>query len=148
MSQKDDIKTLKSFNFKTSIPIRFADMDMFGHANNAVYLTYFEIARTAYWKEVINWDWDEIGIIIANAEVSYLQPIKLNDEIRAYVKTSYIGKSSFTLNYALVRVTSGEEELCTSGKTTCVTFDYKSNKPAPIPEESREKMEMFEGLKY
>ncbi|MDB5120010.1 MAG: thioesterase [Sphingobacteriales bacterium] len=147
MSPSKEIKALEGFNFKTSIFIRFADIDLFGHVNNALYLTYFEIARTAYWKEIINWNWDVMGIIIANAEISYLKPIRLNDEIRAYVKTSNIGKTSFTLKYVLVKVANGEEELCTTGSTICVTFDYVNNKPAPIPEDSKLKMETFEALK-
>ena len=146
MTQKDEIKSLKDFHFKTSIPIRFADIDMFGHANNAVYLTYFEIARTVYWKEIINWDWNTTGIIIASAEISYLKPIRLNDEILAYVKTISIGKTSFTLKYALVKLVNGEEEICTTGRTTCVAFDYMTNKPTLIPKPSRLKMESFEAL--
>ena len=147
MTQSIENKLLQAFNFKTSIPIRFADIDLFGHVNNAVYLTYFEIARSIYWKEIIEWNWELMGIIIANAEVSYLKPIQLNDDILAYVKTSDIGKSSFTLKYALVKVVNGQEELCTTGSTTCVSFDYANNKPAQIPQESRMKMEIFEALK-
>lgn len=147
MSPNIDHKAFKDFHFKTSIPIRFADIDMFGHVNNAIYLTYFEIARTVYLAEVLNWDWDSIGIILASVEISYLKPIRLNDEVRAYVKTSNIGKSSFTLNYALVREIRDDEELCTIGKTTCVTFDYRSNIPATLPEETKQKMEKFEGFK-
>ena len=137
---------LTEFHYKTPIAVRFADIDAFGHVNNAVYLTYFEIARSSYWDEVVNWDWNKMGIIIGRAEIDYLKPIALNDRVFAYVRTSRIGKSSFDLDYALVKIKNGIEELCTTGSTVCVTFDYQENSSAIIPEAHRIKMQEFEAL--
>jgi acyl-CoA thioester hydrolase len=39
---------MPSFKFSTHIEVRFRDLDALGHVNNAVYLTYFEIARLHY----------------------------------------------------------------------------------------------------
>ena len=39
--------------YRTPVPIRFADIDALGHVNNAVFLTYMEVARTAFWAERI-----------------------------------------------------------------------------------------------
>jgi len=61
---------LTDYKYKTLIPIRFSDIDSFGHVNNAVYLTYFEIARIGYWKEIINWDWSNTGIILGRSDSS------------------------------------------------------------------------------
>lgn len=138
--------TIEGYNYKTSIPIRFADIDAFGHVNNAVYLTYFEIARSIYWKEVIKWDWDKLGIIVRKSEIEYLKPILLHDEIYAYVRTSRIGNSSFDVEYVLVRKINDKEEVCTTGFTSCVTYDYALNKPAPIPAYQKNKMKDFEAL--
>ncbi|WP_395804479.1 acyl-CoA thioesterase [Daejeonella sp.] len=132
--------TIEDFKYRVKIPIRFADIDVFGHVNNAIYLTYFEMARSSYWDDVIEWKWDELGIIIRRSLVDYLKPIHLNDEIYAYVKTSRIGNSSFDLDYILVKIIDGKEEICTSGQTMCVTFDYKSKLSVPIPEKQRNKM--------
>lgn len=134
------LSTVEDFKYRVKIPIRFADIDAFGHVNNAIYLTYFEIARSSYWDEIIEWNWDELGIIIRRSLVDYLKPIHLNDEIYAYVKTSRIGNSSFDLDYILVKIIDGREEICTSGQTMCVTFDYKSKLSVPIPEKQRNKM--------
>jgi len=59
------MNTADEFQYKTLIPIRFADIDAFGHVNNAIYLTYFEIARSAYWEEVIKWDWEKVDLAIS-----------------------------------------------------------------------------------
>ena len=37
------------FRHSVEIVVRFADTDAMGHVNNAKYLTYFEIARVAYY---------------------------------------------------------------------------------------------------
>jgi len=137
---------LSGFHYKTSIPVRFADIDAFGHVNNAVYLTYFEIARSSYWNEVVHWDWEKMGIIIGRAEINYLKPIGLNDQVSAYVRTARVGNSSFDLDYALVKLSNGEEILCTTGSTACITFDYQLHTSAPIPEAHRLKMLEFEAL--
>jgi len=129
---------MKGFHYKIQIHLRFSDIDALGHVNNAVNLTYFEIARSAYWTDVIAWDWKQSGIIIRKSVVDYHKPIILGDEVYAYVRTSKIGNSSFELDYILVK----------SGQTICVSIDYQSQKPTKIPQLQRQRMEesMFDNL--
>ncbi|MGK6352747.1 acyl-CoA thioesterase [Parapedobacter sp. DT-150] len=137
-----NIENLASFNYATPVEIRFADMDAFGHVNNAVYLTYFEVARSHYWREVIQWDWKSVGIIIARAEVDYLRQLTVRDTAKAYVRTSRVGNASFDVVYALVTVAKdGTETLTARGMTVCVAFDYATQKPTGIPTAQRQAME-------
>ena len=55
----------------TPIQIRFHDIDQLGHVNNANYLTYFEVARMAYFKTLVKKeiDWESTGLILANTSV-------------------------------------------------------------------------------
>ncbi|MDG1262127.1 MAG: acyl-CoA thioesterase, partial [Flavobacteriales bacterium] len=66
-----------------TVEVRFGDIDVMGHVNNAVYLSYFEQARMAFFKELIGgeWDWNEAGILLARNEVDYIQPILLSDQV-------------------------------------------------------------------
>jgi acyl-CoA thioester hydrolase len=121
-------------------------MDLFGHANNAIFLTYFEQARSNYWNEIIKWDWNAMGIILAKAEVEFLKPIVLSDELFAYVRTSRIGNSSWDIEYLLVTHNNDEAVIKAKGKTIQVCFDYKSNQSAPIPEREKQTMINFDGL--
>jgi len=131
---------LSDYKYKTPIAIRFSDIDAVGHVNNAIYLTYFEVARFNYWREVINWNLRENGVIVGRSEVNYLKPITLEDEIFCYVRVSRIGNSSFDVMHILVRVTPNGEEICTTGKTFCISYDYKANKSVPIPQKERQKI--------
>src|ERR1700761_6961270 len=115
---------LSDYKFKTPIPIRFTDIDAVGHVNNAVYLTYFEIARFNYWHEIINWNLRVNGVIVGRTEVNYLKPVTFGDEIACYVRISRIGNSSFDVMQVLVRMTPEGEEICTTGKAVCISYDY------------------------
>jgi len=133
-------ENLKNYKYRTLIPIRFSDMDAYGHVNNAIYLTYFEIARSNYWKDIIQWSWGENGIILGRSEINYLKPITLNDEIACYVRTTRIGNSSFDVMHVLVKITDAGEEICTTGKTVCISYDYHANKSVSIPSKERHRM--------
>jgi len=133
-------ENIKNYKYRTPIPIRFSDMDSYGHVNNAVYLTYFEIARSNYWKDIIKWNWGENGIILGRSEINYLKPITLHDEIACYVRTTRIGNSSFDVMHVLVKLTTNGEEICTTGKTVCISYDYNANKSVSIPSTERHRM--------
>lgn len=142
----DIINHLDSFKYKTEIETRFADFDMFGHVNNAVYFTYLEVARSKYWNVAIKWDWKKTGVVIAQASLDYILPILIDDKISMYVRTSRIGNSSFDLEYLLVKQEHGKEVACSKGKTVCVAFDYHTKAACPIPENERTRMISFEQL--
>ena len=38
---------------QSPIQIRFVDLDQFGHVNNAIYLSYLEVARLPYFERII-----------------------------------------------------------------------------------------------
>lgn len=135
-----------SFKYKTAIETRFADFDMMGHVNNAVYFTYMEIARTKYWKQAINWDWEKTGVVIARASLDYILPVFLKDKITMYIRTSRVGTTSFDLEYTLVKDVHGKEVICAKGQTVCVAFDYETKSPVPIPVAEKSKMMSFEQL--
>ena len=48
----------ESFKHKVEIQIRFKDLDMLGHVNNANYFTYAEYARLKYFDHVVGEDKD------------------------------------------------------------------------------------------
>ena len=60
------------FKFSTHIEVRFRDLDALGHVNNAVYLTYFEIARLHYWKKLFGSEaFSRHGFVVVRAECNY-----------------------------------------------------------------------------
>jgi acyl-CoA thioester hydrolase len=63
------------------IQVRFSDCDMMGHVNNAVYLSYFEMARIYYFGILLakDRDWKKEGVLLRKNEVEYLKPVLLHE---------------------------------------------------------------------
>ena len=118
--------------FETTVEIRFADIDAMGHVNNAVYFSYFEQARMAYFKERVAriWDWNEDGVIVARNEIDYVFPVFLNDRMVIRLWVEHVGSKSFTVCY---RVVVGER-LCATGKSVLVCFSHKNKATQVLPE--------------
>jgi len=133
-------ENIKDYRYKTPVQIRFSDIDAVGHVNNAIYLTYFENARFDYWHSVLDWDLIKHGIIVARTEVNYLKPVVFTDKLTCYVRVVRIGNSSFDVMQVLVKHTDKGEEICTTAKTVCISYDYSANKSVKIPAHLRDRM--------
>lgn len=135
-------------NFKhiSSLQIRFNDIDVMGHVNNAVYLTFFELGRMTYFNEVFknSIDWKKEGIILAKAEVDFRIPLRLEDKSLIKVKCSRIGNKSFDFSYQVVKNNAGIEEICATGITVMVCYNYETQKPVPVPAKWIETFRNFE----
>lgn len=136
------IDNFEKFTFHTPVEIRFIDLDAFRHVNNAIYLTYCEVARTKYWQEVVKWDWNTMGIIIASATIDYIKPLTLKDQLLIYVRTSKVGSKSFELEYLLTSKNQKEDIIHAKAKTICVCIDYDTNKTSLIPSVYKKIMEV------
>lgn len=137
-------KELSLFNFKIPLATRWSDMDEMHHVNNAVYLTYLEQARVYYFDEVCQWDWSKEGVILANAHIEYVRPLRFPEEAFVYVRTSRIGGKSFELRYIISRIKNGREECVATAYTTLVGFDYSTQSSKEINAKTRERLLSFE----
>jgi acyl-CoA thioester hydrolase len=113
------------------IQVRFADLDVMGHVNNSVYLSYFEMTRVHYFKELVgsNWNWRKEGVLLVRNEIDYLKPILLNDEPEIHMFLEKIGEKSISLLYE-IKVNS---EIHTKGKSVLVCFNAEEGKTIPVP---------------
>ncbi len=127
---------LSEFNYQAPIHIRFSDIDMLGHVNNAIYLTYMEYARLPYFEKVFGEliDWKETGLIIAKTEVNYKRPIYLKDNLIIGVRTKSVGDKSFTTEYGFFVVNDGQEVLVATGEIILVCINYLTGKTFSMPD--------------
>jgi len=129
---------------KTQVQIRFKDIDMMGHVNNANFITYFELARLTYFDKLsevgVKIDWVNEGVILAKIEMEYKQPILLEDKVFVYTWVSRMGSKSFDMSCSIVRIVNGEEVEAAKGLAVIVCFNYKTNQTIAIPELWKAKM--------
>jgi len=126
-----------------SIKIRFSDIDAMGHVNNAIYLSYFEEARIAFFSELIGgkWDWNKIGILVAKNELEYHLPVLLNDSLTSETSIERVGTKSMDMVYKLYVERDGTKILATSGKSVLVCFDYQKKATAAVPTDWKNALE-------
>jgi acyl-CoA thioester hydrolase len=127
------------FPFSCPVELRFADVDAMNHVNNAVFVTFLELARLRLWQERFGFAGSarDIPIIVARVSVDYRSPIGLEDRILVGVGVKEIGRTSFTLAYAI----EASGRLAADAETVQVFFDYTTRTPTPIPAELRAGLE-------
>ena len=121
--------------FAYPIEVRFRDLDALGHVNNAVYLTYLESARIAYWLHVTKRSGlDALDMILARVEIDFRAPLRIGDEIEIGVRPAGVGTKSFELEYEV----RSADAVAAEAKTVIVSFDYESGRSLDVPEAWRE----------
>ncbi len=135
--------------FRVIVPIqvRFRDLDAMGHVNNAVYLSYLEMGRVAYYKALTGAaDPQNFNFILAHAEIDFRSPIHLNEEILVGVSIVHIGRKSFHFAYEIREAKTGR--LVAEARSVQAMYDYQRNTTMLIPDEFRRLITEFEGKSF
>lgn len=119
----------ENFRHSEGIQVRWSDLDPLGHVNNAVFITYFEIARGTYMMNASSqWNWREDMFLIANVQVNYLKELTLFTlKPKVSVRTKKMGTKSFVLEYVVSSTNkNGENIIHAVGESTQIMFDMKT----------------------
>jgi acyl-CoA thioester hydrolase len=143
------------FRYAHPIEIRYVDTDALGHVNNAVYLSYFEMARAGYYAAVTGspFGTGEFGgahtFVIAEARISYRQPARFGEPLISECRVAWVSRSSFGLEYRIRAEPSsvGAPRLVADGETVQVMVDPETNRVRRVPADLLASIERFEGGK-
>lgn len=116
------------------VETRYADYDSKGHVNNAIYLTYFEMARHRAWVERMGQDAD-FTFILAEATVRYLSEAMIGQPLDIEILTAEVRSKSWTWNYVIRSV--GDGRVVANGVTVQVMYDYEAKRTIPVPDDTR-----------
>lgn len=141
------------FRHRRAIEVRFADTDAMGHVNNATYLTYFEIARASFYRDVtgsmfgIGPESAESSLILAEARVTYRHPAFFGEELTVESRVARIGRSSFTMEHRITAPESeyGRARLVAVATFVLVSYGYDREAVLPVPPALIERFEAWEG---
>jgi acyl-CoA thioester hydrolase len=137
---------------QTRIQVRFVDVDLLGHVNNAKYVTYLEEARVVYFRQFPELDFTKpdyvLGnsVILASLKLDYRSPTYLNETLVIGLGATELRRSSFTLEYTVEEEKT--QRLVANASTVMIYFDYKAQKSCEIPELMRKRFEEVEGRKF
>lgn len=122
--------------------VLFRDLDAFGHVNNAVFFTYYEWGRTAYWFDLTGAALaHDIGFIVARAECDFKLQLEL-EQIEIATRIGEMRNSSFVFE-SEIRKSDGQQ-IAATGRVVVVLFDWETNAKKPIDAELRKRIEEFQ----
>ena len=123
---------------------RFRDTDAMGHINNAVYVTYLEVARQEYWRRLAgDTNYRQVPFILARVECDFRSEGQMNEVLELHIRSPWIGGKSFAFEYEIREQQT--QRPVVEAKTVQVCYDYAAKRSVPIPDELRSALERFEG---
>lgn len=118
-------------------PVRWSDMDVYGHINNVRFLTYYEEARVEMMfvgARAAGITSLEEGIVVHRHEVDYLRPVDYGRPVRIEMWIEELRASRFTVAYELF----AGDVLASRARTVCVPYDLPNARPRRIADAERE----------
>ena len=72
-----------TFRHRIPVQLRFNDIDMFGHVNNAMYLQYFDMGKLTFFKQYMDsgFEHEPTVPVVANINVDFHQPTLIDERI-------------------------------------------------------------------
>jgi len=118
------------------IPIRWGDMDAYGHVNNTVYFRYMEQVRVDY-LESNGYAIVPTGLspVIINSSCTFLIPLSYPGLVEVKMFLGAPGRSSIASRYEM-RL-QGDDALYATGAAKIVWIDMASGKSVAIPDDLR-----------
>jgi acyl-CoA thioester hydrolase len=116
--------------------LRWSDMDVYGHVNNARFLTLYEEARVAMMftgARAAGLTSLEAGVVIARHEIDYLRPVDYGDAVRIDMWLDEIRPSRFVVGYELL----DGDVVASRARSVCVPFDLAAGHPRRLSEAER-----------
>ena len=120
------------------IPTRWADNDLYGHVNNAVYYAWFDTVINRYLIDEGGLDIQQgavIGVAAENA-CRFLKPFAYPDLVEAGLCVGRLGRSS--VRYEVGLFAPGEDEARADGHFVHVFVERASGAVVPIPAKVRD----------
>ncbi|MGL5979734.1 MAG: acyl-CoA thioesterase [Phocaeicola sp.] len=132
------------YNHTVPIQLRFNDVDKFGHVNNTVYFSFYDLGKTEYFTKVCpGLDWEKDGIVVVHIEANFVSQIYGIEPIAVQTAITEIGTKSFRLSQRVIDVSTQEVKcICNS---VMVAFDLEKRESKPLEEEWIASISAFEG---
>ncbi len=125
---------------RTSIQIRFTDIDVFGHVNNDIYAELFDTARYTFIKDLLP-DLDPKGrsIVLVHLDTDFRKQILFTDRICVETWINKVGERSVGMGQRIVNEEDGSVHAESSSVLS--TYDAALQQSFPMPEKWRKALE-------
>jgi acyl-CoA thioester hydrolase len=115
-----------------SVDVRWRDADALGHVNHAVFLTYFEEGRDAFYAQALGGD---PSYVVVRLEVDLRAEVRLSDRrVTVRVEVESLGTTSLTTRETIFAASG---EVVAEARVVTVRWDAEQRKPVPFTEAER-----------
>lgn len=124
-AQRDD------FRWFTGISLRWNDIDIFGHVNNARYYEFFDTTVVSFLHEAdLGLGTGGAAMVVAENGCRFHREVKFTDALEMGLRVEHIGTSS--VRYGLAAFVNGDSAAAADGHFIHVFVDPASKRPAPL----------------
>jgi acyl-CoA thioester hydrolase len=124
--------------FERLVDVRWRDTDALGHVNNAVFLTYLEEGRDAFYAQIIGSD---PIYVVARIEIDLRAEVIHSDrQVLVTIAVERLGSTSLTTRET-VRTPAGE--VAADARVITVRWDADRRTPVPFTEAERARLAPF-----
>jgi acyl-CoA thioester hydrolase len=121
--------------FERVVDVRWRDVDGLNHVNHAVFLTYLEEARDAFYAQIMGSD--PIYVVV-RLEVNFRAEVRYPDRrVTVRVEVVQLGTTSLTTRETIL-TPSGD--VAADARVVTVRWDADSHKPVPFTEAERARL--------
>lgn len=124
--------------FERAVPVRWRDSDAFGHVNNAVFVTYLEEGRDAFYARIIG---SEPIYVVVRLEVDLRAEVLYQDrQVTVQIAAARVGTTSLTTNETIL---TAAQEVAAQARVTSVRWDAELRKPIPFTDAERSRLAVY-----
>lgn len=114
------------------VPIRWGDLDAFGHVNNTVYFRFMESARIEWLRTVLSLVPGEDGPVIVNAFCNFLRELTFPGDVLVRTFVGEVGRTSLD-TYVTMSRADDPQTVYAEGGARVVWVQYAQQKAVPLP---------------
>ena len=126
-------------------PMRWSDMDAYGHVNNVVFVRYLEEARIDLLLTAAGPAGRAMldnGVVVVRHEIDYLAPLLFRTEpVVVDTWVTHVGRTSYSVSYEVRE--GGDDTVYARAATVMVCVDLATGQPRPIDAEMRAALGQF-----
>ena len=134
--------------YSVDVPLRWSDVDAYGHVNNVQFLRLLEDARVIGFQEWFGQDRSMLkeGVLVARHEIEYLAPLDFRHApISVDMWATKISGSSFNLAYEVRDPAVVGTTLYARAETTLVAYDFARARPRRLRPDERDVLKGVSG---
>ncbi len=121
--------------FEHPVDVRWRDTDALGHVNHAVFLTYLEEGRDAFYAQVLG---SEPHYVVVRIEVDLRAEVFRDDRhLTVQVAVERLGTTSLTTRETIINAVG---EVAADARVVTVRWDQHLRKPIPFSEAERTRL--------